>query len=154
MTIEFIKILTGNFHGKPGKSGKWFENLVPSWLVINPFQEKCRVFRFFRKNFRNFPTFPENFPVKKSSKFCRIKFPINWHLYFLSENGENLQKNSRKIHVKRFSGVFPTKEAFKTFATWDKLVKRNELHKVAFVENSMEYPEKRKNHRNNFHRYD
>lgn len=33
--------------------------------------------------------------------------------------------------------------------TWDNVVERNELHKVAFVENSRQTPVKRENHRNN-----
>ena len=65
-------------------------------------------------DFLAFPTVPDfpTFPVKKISKLCRINFPIYWHHYLLSDTDENWQKKSRKIHVKYFSGVFPTKEAF------------------------------------------
>ena len=46
----------------------------------------------FSENFRNFPTFPENFPTKKFYKLCGIIFPTNWHQYFLFNNHENMHE--------------------------------------------------------------
>ena len=143
--------LNRKFPWKTRKIGKIVWKFGTKLISDKSVSGKIQSFPIFSQNF---PTFPKNFQVKKISKLCRIKFPINWHHYFLSDNGENLQKKSRKIHVKCFSWVFPTKEAFKRFATWDKVVERYELHKVAFMENCMENPEKRENHPKNFHRYD
>jgi hypothetical protein len=123
-----------NYPEKPFSDGMMKKKLNTTFFVSEHLLSNGENSIFQKKFSDHFPTFPENFPKKKSHLIYYMEFYVEWLISFWKIHSGKWCKKSRKILQKEFSGQNFVFLRDSSFLTLDHVVENAKLHQMAYFD--------------------